>query len=220
MHHTARGENGQLLGQLFTCFCTQCVAQLNSAAASGLSLSHSLSLSLSFSLSLYILSVFSCFVFSLLIVHSKSTCCRRSCVCPMFVWCLFENSTGQGRDRGGEGVFPLLLALLISCSICCHCWAGEEGHMLTLLSMFRFCHEALASARLIGGIMALNPLYRRHATNCCTLSSVHCPLSVGLMSVVAHCINKLSALWKSVRSLFARTYLCVLYTPMFSIECH
>lgn len=118
MHHTTRRQNGQLLGQLFTCFCTQCVAQLNSASASGLSLFHSVSLFL------YLPSSSS--VFSLLIVHSKSTCCRRSCVCPMFVWCLFEDSTGQGKDSGRCGDFPLLLALLISCSICRHCWAGNE----------------------------------------------------------------------------------------------
>lgn len=114
--HNQQKENGQLLGQLFTCFCTQCVAQLNSASASGLSLILSLFLYLPSSSS----------VFSLLIVHSKSTCCRRSCVCPMFVWCLFEDSTGQGKDSGRCGDFPLLLALLISCSICCHCWAGNE----------------------------------------------------------------------------------------------
>lgn len=120
MHHTtSRRRMGNSLGNFSLASAHNALLNLTR-----LRLQVSLSFILSLSLFLYLPSSSS--VFSLLIVHSKSTCCRRSCVCPMFVWCLFEDSTGQGKDSGRCGDFPLLLALLISCSICCHCWAGNE----------------------------------------------------------------------------------------------
>lgn len=50
-------------------------------------------------------------------------------VAVVFARCLSDvcSRTLQGKDSGRCGDFPLLLALLISCSICCHCWAGNEG---------------------------------------------------------------------------------------------
>lgn len=95
--HNQQKENGQLLGQLFTCFCTQCIAQLNSASASGLSLSFILSLSLSISpfLLLCLLPAHCSFKIDL----SSSQLCLPD-VCLMFVRGQYRTREGFGAVRG------------------------------------------------------------------------------------------------------------------------
>jgi len=163
----------------------------------------------------------------------KSTCCRHSCLSCLSDVC---------------SVFLYWMVLLISCSICCQsvvqCTMYNVHtlctvHMLTLLlylptpspsthlsldiqnvlhvrvpvtSQCRMSNVECLSGRVyrlhrwdwwhLVASVALNPLYMLHATNC-----------------VAHCINKLSSIWKHIHNiLFVYKYVWNAYAHLIYVS--